>query len=293
MRILITGNKGQLGTDLVSEIQANHPEDTIIGLDIADCDITNGPATRDFILKAKPDVIMHLAGYTAVDRAESEPLKCIDINAIGTANVVAAANEFDCKMLYISTDYVFDGKKEGAYLPGDAKNPLSVYGVSKAAGEDAVMCLKKHFIVRISWLFGKNGHNFIYTMLRLAQSHAPVQVVSDVVGSPTYTVHLVKLLDQMIRTEKYGIYHATNEGYYSWCQYAQLIFTMVGYPIDKARPIPAVRYSSPAKKPMNSRLDKQCLTDAGFERLPTVEEAVKEFLVDTGNYGLLNQEPKE
>lgn len=292
MKILVTGYKGQMGTDLVNEIHAKHPEDEVVGLDIGECDLTDGPAVMAFIKNAKPDAIMHLAAYTAVDKAESDALRCLDVNVLGTANVVAAANELNCKMLYISTDYVFDGTKEGAYEPNDEKHPLSIYGLSKAAGEDAVMKLKKYFIVRTSWVFGKNGHNFIYTMLRLAQSNAPVQVVGDVVGSPTYTIHLVPLLDEMIHTEKYGIYNATNEGYYSWCQYAQLVFSMVGYPIDKARPIPAIRYPSPAKKPMNSRLDKQCLTDAGFHRLPTVEEAVKEFLIDTGNYGLLNKESK-
>jgi dTDP-4-dehydrorhamnose reductase len=289
MKILITGYKGQMGTDLVNEIKTKHPEDEIIGLDIDNCDLTDGPAVMAFVIKAKPDAIMHLAAYTSVDKAEAEPLLATDVNAVGTANIVLAAAAVDAKLLYISTDYVFDGKKDGPYVPSDIKNPISVYGVTKAAGEDAVMKLKKYFIVRTSWVFGKNGHNFIYTMLRLAQSNAPVQVVCDVLGSPTYTVHLVRLLDEMIHTEKYGIYHATNEGYTTWCKYAQMIFSMVGYPEDKARPIPSVRYHAAAKRPMNSRLDKQCLTDAGFERLPSVEEAVKEFLVDTGNYGLLNK----
>jgi dTDP-4-dehydrorhamnose reductase len=292
MKILITGYRGQMGTDLVAEIKAKHPEDVIVGIDTENCDITDGPKVMDFVCQEKPDAIMHLAAYTAVDRAESEALKCTDVNAIGTANMVLAAQAVDAKFLYISTDYVFDGTKDGPYLPSDEKKPLSIYGMSKAAGEDAVMKLKKYFIVRTSWVFGKSGHNFIYTMIRLAQSNAPVQVISDVLGSPTYTVHLVKLLDEMIHSEKYGIYHATNEGYTTWFKYTQMIFRMMGYPEDKARPIPAVRYPAPAKRPKNSRLDKQCLTDAGFERLPSVEEAVKEFLVDTGYYGSIKKDGK-
>jgi dTDP-4-dehydrorhamnose reductase len=287
MKILITGYKGQMGTDLVNEIKAKHPEDEIVGMDIDECDITDGPAVMAFITKEKPDAIIHLAAYTSVDRAETESLKCTDVNAIGTANVVLAASAVDAKLLYISTDYVFDGKKDGPYEPNDPKSPISVYGMTKAAGEDAVLKLKKYFIVRTSWVFGKNGHNFIYTMLRMAQSNAPVQVVCDVLGSPTYTVHLVRLLDDMIHTEKYGIYHATNEGYTTWCKYAQMIFTMVGYPEDKARPIPSVRYHAAAKRPQNSRLDKKCLDDAGFQRLPRFEDALKEFLIDTGYYGNL------
>src|SRR5574344_1126348 len=223
MKILITGYKGQLGTDLVNEIHTKHPQDEIVGLDIGECDLTDGPAVLAFVEAAKPDAIMHLAAYTAVDKAESNALTCFDVNALGTANVVAAAAEVDAKVLYISTDYVFDGTKDGIYLPNDVKNPLSVYGMSKAMGEDAVLKWSKHFIVRTSWVFGKNGKNFIYSMLKMAASGNSISVVNNVVGSPTYTKHLSTLLDEVIHSEKYGIYHGTNEGYLSWFQFARLI----------------------------------------------------------------------
>jgi dTDP-4-dehydrorhamnose reductase len=284
MKILITGYKGQMGSDLVKEIEKKHPEDTIIGLDIGECDLTDGPAVLKFVMKAKPDAIMHLAAYTAVDKAESDALKCTDVNATGTANVALAASLVKAKLLYISSDYVFDGEKKEPYVPSDEKKPLSIYGLTKAAGEDAVLKVEKHFIVRTSWVFGVNGHNFLYTMLKLAATGNPVNVVSDVVGSPTFTVHLVPLLDEMIHSDKYGIYHATNEGYVSWYEYAQMIFKMAGYPLTNLHPIKAADYPSPARKPMNSRLDKKCLLDAGFHPLPTVEEAVKEFLIATKNY---------
>jgi dTDP-4-dehydrorhamnose reductase len=284
MKILITGYKGQMGSDLVKEIEKKHPEDTIIGLDIGECDLTDGPAVLKFVMKAKPDAIMHLAAYTAVDKAESDALKCTDVNATGTANIALAASLVNAKLLYISSDYVFDGEKKEPYVPTDEKKPLSIYGLTKAAGEDAVLKVEKHFIVRTSWVFGVNGHNFLYTMLKLAATGNPVNVVSDVVGSPTFTVHLVPLLDEMIHSDKYGIYHATNEGYVSWYEYASMIFKMAGYPLTNLHPIKAADYPSPANKPMNSRLDKKCLVEAGFHPLPTVEEAVKEFLIATKNY---------
>lgn len=284
MKILITGSKGQIGTDLISEIAATHPEDQIVGIDSDTCDITDHASVYRIITQEKPNIIVHLAGYTWVDRAESEPLKCLETNAVGTANLVNAASEIDCKFLYLSTDYVFDGKKDGPYFPNDPKAPLSIYGLSKACGEDIVLQLQKHFVVRTSWVFGPNGHNFVYSMLRLAQSNAPVQVVNDVLGSPTYTKDLVRLLNIMMRTDKYGIYHVTNEGYTTWCKFAQMIFDMVGYPADKARPIPRIRYTAPAKRPANSRLDKTCLDEAGFDRLPPIQDALKRFLVSIGKY---------
>jgi dTDP-4-dehydrorhamnose reductase len=282
MKILITGYKGQLGTDLVNEIHAKHPEDTIVGLDIGECDLTDGPKVMDFVNRSQPDAIMHLAGYTLVDKAEEEPMQCFEANAVGTSNLVCAANKLKCKFLYISTDYVFDGKKASPYLPDDKKNPLSVYGLSKAIGEESVLHLPNHFIVRTSWVFGRYGHNFIYTMLRLAELGHPVTVVDDVFGSPTYTRHLSVLLDEMIHTEKYGIYHATNENYVSWFQFARMIFEKAGFDPSLVQPIPAIMYRSQAQKPMNSRLSKDCLTEAGFHHLPTVEEALDEFMKETG-----------
>jgi dTDP-4-dehydrorhamnose reductase len=282
MKILITGYKGQLGTDLVNEIHAKHPQDEIVGLDIGECDLTDGPAVLAFVKAAKPNAIMHLAAYTAVDKAESNALTCFDVNALGTANIVAAAAEVDAKILYISTDYVFDGAKDGIYLPNDVKNPLSVYGMSKAMGEDAILKWPKHFIVRTSWVFGKNGKNFIYTMLRLAAAGTSVSVVNDQIGSPTYTKHLSVLIDEMIHTDKYGIYHGTNENFVTWYQFAQMIFEKGGYDPKSITPIPSALYKTAAKRPLNSRLSKDCLTEAGFHHLPTVEEALDEFMKETG-----------
>jgi dTDP-4-dehydrorhamnose reductase len=282
MRILITGYKGQLGVDLVKEIQSKHPKDTIIGLDIDECNLIDGPAVIAFTNASKPDAIVHLAAYTAVDKAESNALACFDVNALGTANIVSAAVGVDAKLLYISSDYVFDGTKNGAYIPNDTKNPLSVYGMSKAIGEDAVLKWHKHFIIRTSWVFGKSGKNFIYTMLNLAATGAVVNVVNDQVGSPTYTKHLSVLIDEMIHSEKYGIYHGTNENFVSWFQFAKMIFEKGGYNPDKLNPIPSSSYNTAAKRPLNSRLSKDCLTEAGFNHLPTVEEALEEFMEETG-----------
>jgi dTDP-4-dehydrorhamnose reductase len=244
--------------------------------------LTDGPAVLAFVKAAKPDAIMHLAAYTAVDKAESNALTCFDVNALGTANIVAAAAEVDAKILYISTDYVFDGTKDGVYLPNDAKNPLSVYGMSKAMGEDAVLKWPKHFIVRTSWVFGKHGKNFIYTMLKLAAAGIAVNVVDDQIGSPTYTKHLSVLIDEMIHSDKYGIYHGTNENFVTWYQFAQIIFEKGGYDPKTITPIPSAMYKTAAKRPLNSRLNKDCLTEAGFHRLPTVEKALDEFMRETG-----------
>jgi dTDP-4-dehydrorhamnose reductase len=282
MKILITGYKGQLGTDLVNEIRAKHPEDTIVGLDIGECDLTDGPAVLAFVKAAKPDAIMHLAAYTAVDKAESNALTCFDVNALGTANIVAAASEVNAKLLYISTDYVFDGTKDGIYMPNDTKNPLSVYGMSKAMGEDAVIKWPKHFVVRTSWAFGNNGRNFIFTILQYAKSGRSINVVNDQIGSPTFTKHLSVLLDEMIRSEKYGIYHATNEGFVSWFKFAQMVFIKAGLDPNSITPVPSAMYKTAAKRPLNSRLSKDCLTEAGFHHLPTVEEALDEFMKETG-----------
>lgn len=283
MRILITGYKGQLGTDLMNEIHARYPEDVLIGLDKEEADLTNQGAVLKFVKEAKPDAIMHLAAYTAVDKAEENKELCYAVNADGTANICLAAKAVDAKILYISTDYVFDGKKPAPYLPGDEKHPLSIYGLSKSIGEDYVRKLRKSFVVRTSWVFGKNGHNFIYTMLALAAKGNPINVVSDQIGSPTYTKHLSVLIDEMIHTDHYGVYHGTNENYVTWFEFAQMILKKGGYDPALIHPISSDQYKCLAVRPHNSRLDKQCLTAAGFHHLPTVEAALDEFLLETGN----------
>jgi dTDP-4-dehydrorhamnose reductase len=284
MRIVVTGAKGQLGTDLVAEIQSKHPEDTVLGIDRAECDITDKDAVMKVIKELKPDAIMHLAAYTAVDKAESDPLTCDLINVQGTNHLVEAAKAVGAKFLYISTDYSFDGEKDGAYEVDDIKNPLSIYGQTKSQGEDVVIAYPKHFIVRISWVFGVHGKNFPLKMLELAQTHKDINVVSDQTGSPTFTEDLSVLLDSMIHTDKYGVYHATNEGYTTWYKYTLEIFKMAGVTDVRVHPVGAKDYPTAAKRPQNSRLSKKSLDRAGFSRLPSWQDALKRFLKETGHY---------
>jgi dTDP-4-dehydrorhamnose reductase len=284
MRIVVTGAKGQLGTDLVHEIKAKHPEDVVLGIDRDDCDITDKNAVLKVIKELRPDAIMHLAAYTVVDKAESDPLTCEAINVEGTSHLVEAAKAVEAKLLYISTDYSFDGEKNGPYEVDDIKNPLSIYGQTKSEGEDVVLTYPKHFIVRISWVFGAHGKNFPSKMLELAQTHKDLNVVSDQIGSPTFTEDLSVLLDSMIHTEKYGVYHATNEGYTTWNKYAQEVFRLAGITDVRIHPVGAKDYPSAAKRPQNSRLSKKSLDEAGFARLPTWQDALKRFMIEIGRY---------
>ena len=282
MKICVTGVNGQLGFDCVKEL-TNRGYKEVRGIDIKDLDITNKEAVFNYIKSYKPDVIMHNAAYTAVDKAELNYDDCYKVNSLGTKYIAEAAKEIDAKMVYISTDYVFDGNKNGIYEISDQTSPLSVYGKTKLLGEEFVKsCLSKYFIVRISWVFGINGNNFVKTMLRLAnEGKKELNVVSDQIGSPTYTADLAVLLCDMIETEKYGIYHATNEGYCSWYDFAKKIFELANKDIV-VNPVTTAEYlklvKQQAKRPMNSKMSKLCLDQAGFNRLPSWENASERYL---------------
>ena len=279
--ILITGILGQLGYDLSKELTRRGVE--FIAPSLEELELTTEAGAKNFILEKKPDIVAHCAAYTAVDKAESEEELALTVNGMGTRWVAEACREIGAKMIYISTDYVFGGDGKIPYEVDDEKNPVNVYGRSKLLGEDAVtMILKKYFIVRTSWVFGINGHNFIKTMLRLAETKKSLRVVNDQIGSPTYTVDLAKLLADMAATEKFGIYHATNEGFCSWAEFTREIFKQAGVDVE-VEGIPTIEYPTPARRPFNSRLSKKSLDEAGFERLPTWQDAVKRYLLELKN----------
>lgn len=275
MKYLITGVKGQLGYDIVRELE-KRSEHEYLALDAAEMDITDQDRVREVITEYQPDAIFHCAAYTAVDKAEDNVEACEKVNVEGTRNIAEAAREVDSKLIYLSTDYVFDGTKEGMYTPEDPTNPKSVYGNTKYLGELEALKVLKHYIVRISWVFGINGHNFIKTMLKLAETHDEVSVVSDQIGSPTYTVDLARLLVDMAHSDRYGIYHATNEGECSWADFAEYIFKANGKD-TKVNHITSEEYPQKAYRPRNSRLSKDKLVENGFDRLPTWQDAVDRY----------------
>lgn len=276
MKVLVTGVKGQLGYDVVNCLGDRGIE--CLGVDIEDFDITNAEQTEQFIVNYGPDAVIHCSAYTNVNKAEEEKELCLKVNGKGPENIAKAVKKLGAKMIYISTDYVFPGDGEAFYEPGDTTGPQSVYGSTKLAGERAVQSvLDKYFIVRISWVFGKNGNNFVKTMLKLGTERPEVRVVCDQIGSPTYTKDLAELLCDMVVTEKYGIYHATNEGVCSWAEFTEEIFRQANLP-SKVIPIPTSEYPTPAKRPLNSRLSKACLDQAGFLRLPDWKDALRRYL---------------
>lgn len=276
MRILVTGVGGQLGCDVCRVLAARGIEHK--GVDIADFDITDAQATRDYIANYHPDAVIHCSAWTAVDKAEDELEKVRAVNTGGPRNIAAACKEIGAKMLYISTDYVFPGTGERFYEPEDPTGPLGAYGQTKLGGELAVReLLDRYFIVRISWVFGKNGNNFVKTMLRLAETKEEVSVVCDQVGSPTYTADLAPLLCDMVMTDKYGVYHATNEGVCSWAEFAQEIFRLAGKQV-KVNSIPTSQYPTRAARPLNSRMSKDKLEEMGFARLPDWHDALGRYL---------------
>ncbi len=299
MKFFVTGVGGQLGHDVMNEIASRGYEG--VGSDIApvysgvadgssvtsmpyvQMDITDGEAVASVLAEVKPDVVVHCAAWTAVDAAEDEENKekVFAINAKGTENIAKACKELDCKMIYISTDYVFDGQGERPWEPDD-KNyaPLNVYGESKLQGELAVSSiLEKYFIVRIAWVFGLNGKNFIKTMINVGKTHDEVRVVNDQIGTPTYTYDLSRLLVDMAETDKYGYYHATNEGgYISWYDFCVEFYKQYGLE-TRVTPVTTAEYGlSKAARPFNSRLDKSKLVEAGFTPLPTWQDAVSRYL---------------
>jgi dTDP-4-dehydrorhamnose reductase len=308
MKVFVTGVAGQLGHDVMNELAKRGHEG--IGSDLAPAysgaddgtavttmpyvamDITDAAAVEEVLLQTKPDVVVHCAAWTAVDLAEDEDkqAKVHAINVDGTANIANVCKKLDCKMIYISTDYVFDGQGTDPWMP-DCRDyaPLNVYGQTKLEGELAVSeTLEKYFIVRIAWVFGINGKNFIKTMLSVGKTHDQLRVVSDQIGTPTYTFDLARLLVDMLETDKYGYYHATNEGgYISWYDFTREIFRQAAelghseYGSDRitVTPVTTEEYGvSKAARPFNSRLDKSKLAEAGFTPLPTWQDALKRYL---------------
>ena len=288
MKVLVTGAKGQLGSDVVNELKKRGHEP--IGVDIEEMDITDASSVRTVITEVNPDAVIHCAAWTAVDLAEDCEEKVRLINAAGTENIARVCKDIDCKMMYISTDYVFDGQGDEPWDP-DCKDykPLNIYGQTKLEGEFTVSSLlEKYFVVRIAWVFGVNGNNFIKTMLRVGKNYNRLTVVNDQIGTPTYTYDLARLLADMIETDKYGYYHATNEGgYISWYEFACEIFTQAyelgheEYASDRLEvvPVTTAEYGvSKARRPFNSRLEKSKLSENGFVRLPEWKDALSRYL---------------
>lgn len=276
MKILVTGVNGQLGYDVMKVL---HERDIdCLGTDIDDFDITNFEATSNFIVNYRPDAVIHCSAYTAVDKAEDDLELCTAVNEEGPCNIAKACKAIDAKMVYISTDYVFPGTGDHIYEVSDTTGPLGAYGETKLGGELAVKeQLSKYFIVRISWVFGKNGNNFVKNMLNLGKTRDKISVVCDQIGSPTYTADLAPFLCDMVLTEKYGTYHASNEGFCSWAEFTAEIFKQAGYQ-TKVNFIPTAEYPTRAKRPLNSRMSKKSLDDASFKRLPAWQDALQRYL---------------
>lgn len=276
MKILVTGANGQLGYDVCRELTKRNI--VHLGVDIADFDITDAVATAQFIKAYTPDAVIHCSAYTAVDKAEAESELCYQVNAVGSRNIATVCQAIRAKMMYISTDYVYPGVGNEPYAVGDPTGPLSVYGKTKLQGELFVQeLLDRCFIVRTAWVFGEHGNNFVKTMLRLGKERSELSVVADQIGSPTYTADLAVLLCEMIVTEEYGVYHATNQGYCSWAEFTEEIFKVAGY-TTKVRYISSDEYPTKAIRPKNSRMCKKLLSTKGFARLPIWQDAVRRFV---------------
>lgn len=275
MKILVTGYTGQLGYDVVQHgLQLGLH---MVGIGSKDLDITDKEAVSQYVKKVRPDAVIHCAAFTAVDKAEDDKDTCRCVNVEGTNNLAEVAREINARFMYISTDYVFSGEGQTPFKETDEPRPIGHYGRTKLEGEEAVKQLDKWFIIRVSWVFGINGNNFVKTMLRLAETRNELNVVGDQFGSPTYTLDLAKLLIDMIKTDKYGIYHASNEGFCSWADFAQEIFTQANIHV-KVNSISTEEYPTRALRPKNSRMSKQKLMDNGFNPLPRWQDAVKRYL---------------
>ena len=279
MKVLVTGINGQLGHDVSIELESRGH--TVIAPTHAELDITDGSAVDRLFKESNPDAVIHCAAYTAVDRAEDEPELCRKVNVYGTRNISENCARYDIPMMYISTDYVFNGSGERPWEPDDPTDPINTYGLSKRDGEMHVLKLKKHFIVRISWVFGINGSNFIRTMLRLSETRDTINVVDDQYGSPTYTKDLAILICDMIVTDRYGIYHAHNEGVCTWADLAEEIFSLSDRD-TKVNRITSDQYPMKAKRPFNSRMSTEKLLTNGFSKLPDWKDAVSRFLDELG-----------
>ena len=286
MKVLVTGVKGQLGYDVMRELAKRNIEG--IGVDIDEMDITDPVSVDKVITEAAPDAVIHCAAWTAVDAAEDEDKKekVRLVNVEGPRNIAKVCKKLDIKMIQISTDYVFDGQGERPWEPDDPTGPVSVYGLTKRDGEDAVKeILDKYFIVRIAWVFGINGKNFVKTMLNLSKTHDTLTVVNDQWGSPTYTYDLARLLVDMVLTDKYGTYHATNEGFTNWYEFAVAIFKAAGVNMT-VKPVTTAEYGvSKAARPFNSRMSKDKLDAMGFKRLPSWEDALARYIKELKEHG--------
>lgn len=280
MQVLITGYSGQLGYDIAKILKKKGYQD-ILCPNKQELDLTNKDMVEKYIIDNSPNIIFHCAAYTAVDKAENEQDLAYQINVIGTKSIVKSAKCINAKIIYISTDYVFNGQKEGIYEIEDETSPKNFYGLSKLQGEEEVRKYEKHFIVRTSWVFGINGNNFVKTMLKLSDTKSELNIVDDQIGSPTYTPHLASLLIDMAQTEKYGTYHATNEGYCSWAEFAEKIFEINQKQV-LVHKVSTEEYltlteAKQAYRPKNSKLSKLSLINAGFKLLPTWQEALIEY----------------
>lgn len=281
-KVLVTGAAGQLGQDMMAELKKRGH--TAIGVDVEEMDITDEEKVMEVISGIRPQVVIHCAAFTAVDAAQDQEELCRQINAKGTDYVAKACEDVSCKMIYLSTDYVFEGTGERPWEPEDeVKKPLNVYGQTKYEGEQAVRNrTSRYFIVRTAWVFGPHGKNFVRTMLNLAKKYDRITVVNDQFGTPTYTPDLAVLLADLMETEKYGIYHATNEGdYISWYEFACEIFKLAGKEISVV-PVSSEEYAAKAKRPKNSRLSKKKIRENGLKPLPQWKDALQRFL-DTFN----------
>ena len=277
MKVLVTGANGQLGQDVIRELKKQHIE--CLGTTRDMLDLTDEHSVHRLIIEYSPDIVVHCAAYTAVDKAEDEIELCRKVNVDGTKYVVDACKVIDAKFMYISTDYVFPGTGTSFYQINDEKGPKNVYGQSKLDGEEIVkQYLDKYFIVRISWVFGIHGNNFVKTMLRLGEIHSILKVVDDQIGSPTYTEDLSKLLVSMIQTDKYGIYQAHNEGVCYWAEFACTIFKLANMNVT-VESIPSSEYPTKAIRPLNSRMDTSKLKKNGFYLLPDWEDALKRYIM--------------
>lgn len=277
MRVLVTGAAGQLGHDIIGRLdELGIPH---IGVDVADFDLCDREAVREAIAEYGPTHVVHCGAYTAVDRAESEPELCLEVNGVGTENIARACRETGAEMMYFSTDYVFDGEsKITPWEVTDTPDPLNVYGESKYRGECAVRdMLDQYYILRISWVFGKNGANFVKTMLRLSDERPELSVVCDQFGAPTYTKDLAALVPEILLSGRYGTYHAPNEGVTSWYDFAKEIMQAAGRDVP-VKPVLSQDYPAAARRPKNSRLSTESLRKAGFTPMPHYHDALRRYL---------------
>lgn len=275
-KIIVTGANGQLGSDIV--IKLNQEGYDVYGLGREELNITKLGQVQHVLDEVRPDIVVHSAAYTKVDQAESDIDEAYLVNTIGTRNIAVVSEELGAKLIYISTDYVFNGEHEKPYTEFDKPDPLGVYGKSKFAGEEFVRQFhSRFFIIRTSWIYGQNGNNFVKTMLKLANSHEELKVVNDQRGCPTYTVDLANCIASMLKTNKYGTYHVSNSGDCSWYEFSKAIFEILGI-LVKVNPCTTIEFPRPAKRPMNSVFDHMALRLNGFSEMRSWRDALDEFL---------------